>query len=369
MKWVGRWWRQTDDYEQLISHLRTRGMPHLVRAAISLISAGLALAALATVWTPTGPRGTAQVACVVLACGSAAIVAAVWAVCWPPRDRAVRLALLTNTSIALAVLAQSHPVAALLVCTTFGINACYVAVFHTARQMGYCVAVAAAVGAFEADRIAGRYGLAAAGVSYLLILMLDAAMPFALQTITYMLRTDAVLADRDQLTGLLNRRAFRRRAKVRLQEQRVEFGHFVVAVIDLDRFKLLNDVHGHGTGDDALVSVARALRAGADGTAVIGRVGGEEFLVADAWSPDEVRVRAERLCAAIAALPFGVTASVGTAGVHGRFPDRDNDELLNELISVADAAMYAAKRRGGNLAGRHVPLTLCCGDGPGAEKN
>ena len=71
-------------------------------------------------------------------------------------------------------------------------------------------------------------------------------------------------------------------------------------MIDLDRFKQLNDNYGHRTGDDALVSVARALR---DTTAVIGRSGGEEFVIADIWHPDEVDLRAQQLCKVIAALP------------------------------------------------------------------
>ncbi|MEY8013683.1 GGDEF domain-containing protein [Mycobacterium servetii] len=357
MGWVGLWWRQTDHYEQLTAHLRTRGMAGLIRATVSLIAAGLALIVLATVWTPTGPRGTVPVACALLACVAAATVAAVWALRWPSGGLAVRLAVLANTAVALVALAQSHPVAALLACTMFATIACYVALFHTAPLMAYNFAIAAVVGAVEAARIAARYGVVAAGCGYSVVLILNVAVLFGVQAVVHVLRTDAVRAERDQLTGLLNRRAFRRRAKARLEEQRAGSGHLVVTVIDLDRFKLLNDSYGHSTGDEALVSVAQALRSGAGGTAVIGRAGGEEFMVADAWRPDEVPVRAKRLCDAIAALPFGVTASVGTAGVHGRFADRAAEVLLADLISAADAAMYAAKRRGGNQVGRHVSLT------------
>jgi diguanylate cyclase (GGDEF)-like protein len=124
-------------------------------------------------------------------------------------------------------------------------------------------------------------------------------------------------------------------------------------VIDLDRFKQLNDSYGHSTGDDALVSVARALRDTTDDSAVIGRSGGEEFVIADVWRPDEVERRARQLCDEIAALPFGVTASVGTAGVHPAYRSGSRSDLLIELIAAADAAMYAAKRRGGNQAAHH----------------
>ena len=123
--------------------------------------------------------------------------------------------------------------------------------------------------------------------------------------------------------------------------------------IDLDRFKQLNDNYGHSTGDDAPASVARALRDTTDDTAVICRSGGEEFVIADIWHPDEVEPRAQQLCDVIAALPFSITASIGTAGIHPDHRAGDSVDLLAELIAAADRAMYAAKRRGGNQTGHH----------------
>ncbi len=169
----------------------------------------------------------------------------------------------------------------------------------------------------------------------------------------HVLGADAVHAERDQLTGLLTRRAFHRRAKAASSRVATSSLIVVITMIDLDRFKQLNDNYGHSTGDDALVSVARALRDTTDDTAVIGRSGGEEFVIADIWHPDDVSRRAQQLCDVIAALPFGITASIGTAGIHPAYRAGDSGDLLIELIAAADAAMYAAKRRGGNQAGHH----------------
>ncbi len=169
----------------------------------------------------------------------------------------------------------------------------------------------------------------------------------------HILGSDAVRAERDELTRLLTRRAFRRRAKDRLEQGRAEPAHFVIAVIDLDRFKQLNDNYGHGTGDDALASVAHALRDTTPAGAVICGSGGEEFVTADIWHPDEVEPRLQHLCDVIAALPFGITASIGTAGIHPAHRAGDSVDLLAELITAADGAMYAAKRRGGNQTGHH----------------
>jgi GGDEF domain-containing protein len=115
---------------------------------------------------------------------------------------------------------------------------------------------------------------------YALLLLLNLAVPFGVQVVVHVLGADAVRAERDELTGLLTRRAFRRRAKARLGQGRDQLAHVVITMIDLDRFKQLNDNYGHRTGDDALVSVAHALRDTTDDTAVIGRSGGEEFVIA-----------------------------------------------------------------------------------------
>ena len=161
---------------------------------------------------------------------------------------------------------------------------------------------------------------------YALLLLLNLAVPFGVQVVVHVLGADAVRAERDELTGLLTRRAFRRRAKARLGQGRDQLAHVVITMIDLDRFKQLNDNYGHRTGDDALVSVAHALRDTTDDTAVIGRSGREEFVIADIWHPDEVDLRAQQLCDVIAALPFGITASIG-AGIHPAYRAGDDDDL------------------------------------------
>jgi diguanylate cyclase (GGDEF)-like protein len=353
MSWLGTWWRQSDHYDQLSSHLHTRGMDTLGRGIITVIAGSLAVTALATIWTPIGPRTPLEVACALAAFAGAVAGALVWALHLPSRITAIRFAVLSNTSIALAALAQHSPVAAMLACTPFAMLASYIALFHTAPLMAYNFAVASAVCTFEAVRMAAAYNVVAALCAYELLLLLNVAAPFGIQVLVHVLGSDAIHAERDQLTGLFTRRAFHRRAKACLEQAGKQRAHVVITVIDLDRFKQLNDNYGHSAGDDALAAVASALRGTTDDTAVIGRSGGEEFVIADIWHPDDVGGKAQRLCEVIAALPFGITASVGTAGIHPAYRTGDLGDLLIDLIAAADAAMYAAKRRGGNQAGHH----------------
>jgi diguanylate cyclase (GGDEF)-like protein len=370
MGWLRLWWRQSDHYDRLSSHLAARGMGALIRATISLIGVVLALVSVGTIWSPLGPRGDIQVTCALAACCGATIGAVLWALRWPTRTQAIRYAVLSNASIALAAIAQNDPNGALLACTAFATLAGYIALFHTSPLMAYNFAIAGVVGAVEAVRVAAKFNIVAALCAYALLLLLNLAVPFGIQVVVHVLGADAMRVERDQLTGLLNRRAFHRRARACLERGGKQLVHVVITVIDLDRFKQLNDSYGHSTGDDALVSVARALRDTNDDGAVICRSGGEEFVIADIWPPDEVSRRAQRICDVIAALPFGITASIGTAGIHPAYRTDSSHDLLLELIAAADAAMYAAKRRGGNQAKHHdwplpSPLDRLAGDETG----
>jgi diguanylate cyclase (GGDEF)-like protein len=353
MGWLGLWWRQPDHYDELSSHVQARGLAALGRATIAVIVGGMAIVALSTIWAPTGPRGPVQVACAVTAFVGAMAGAMLWALRLPSRTASMRFVVLCNASIGLAALAQRDPLAAMLGATAFATLACFIALFHTPPLVFYNFAIAGVIGAVECMRLAAKFNIVAALSAYAMLLLLNLAVPFGIQVLVHVLGADALRAERDELTGLLNRHAFYRRAGSRLEQGRDEPGHLVITVIDLDRFKLLNDNYGHSTGDAALASVAGVLLETTEDSAIICRSGGEEFVIADVWHPDEVSWRAQQLCDVIAALPFGITASIGTAGIHPASRAGDSADLLVELIAAADGAMYAAKRRGGNQTGHH----------------
>jgi diguanylate cyclase (GGDEF)-like protein len=151
---------------------------------------------------------------------------------------------------------------------------------------------------------------------------------------------------RDGLTDLANRRALRQSLESAVREGEPAFALFF---IDLDHFKPINDRYGHAAGDSVLEIIASRLRAAVASTDTTARVGGDEFVVI-AYGISE-RAQAEaiavRLVAAIEErISFGdgtvgISASIGVTIQAG--PERTADAALAE----ADAAMYAAKRRGG----------------------
>ncbi len=152
-------------------------------------------------------------------------------------------------------------------------------------------------------------------------------------------------ATRDAKTGLLNAGAWRHEAERELVRAERLDSPITVFMLDLDHFKNLNDAHGHQAGDAALKAVADCISDALRGYDAVGRFGGEEFvaLLADLDTRQASRV-ANRLVERIRTLRLdhdgSVTASIGV-GI-----GRSNAHTLDELISVADQALYVAKNSG-----------------------
>jgi diguanylate cyclase (GGDEF)-like protein len=181
--------------------------------------------------------------------------------------------------------------------------------------------------------------------------MLNLAFPVAMRGMSRAMGTYAERADQDALTGLYNRRGFIAALTRRLADPHAGDAHLSMTMIDLDAFKRINDTLGHAAGDRALIAVAEVLEQQAAPTAVLCRAGGEEFLIAAIGPSPEAEAISARLAAAIAALPQGLTASIGTATAElSPMGTSDIPGLIEKLIDVADSAMYTAKRRGGNQA-------------------
>jgi diguanylate cyclase (GGDEF)-like protein len=253
---------------------------------------------------------------------------------------------------------QTEPVIALMGCTGLAIIGGYLAFFHNTRAILFNVLVATVAGAVCAARVMAAHDSDIAAIAGLwLVIELNLAVPLAIQTVVRTMGADVVRSDHDALTGLLNRRAFYERATTLLTSPTDDL-YLVVVMIDLDKFKKLNDTYGHIAGDQALAAVGWALRQAGPNSAIIGRAGGEEFLVIDTLAIDDAEQLAEKLRAAIAALPHPVTASVGAAvGRWSTVPDAT--AAIEDLIKTADAAMYQAKRNGGDQVVVDQPVNQC----------
>ena len=169
----------------------------------------------------------------------------------------------------------------------------------------------------------------------------------------------------DEVTGLYNRRFF----SIRLREEIERYQRFhspvAVVILDLDGFKAINDQWGHEAGDRTLQETARLLLEHSRGVNVVSRFGGDEFAVLMVeTSASGAMQYAERIRQVLAGHAFvhgaRVTASLGVAAVP------EDATTADDVVRVADAALYTAKRGGKNAVAGHAPAAA---RDEGASKN
>ncbi|HUH87814.1 MAG TPA: GGDEF domain-containing protein [Pusillimonas sp.] len=187
-------------------------------------------------------------------------------------------------------------------------------------------------------------------------LLLSVVMPLLLSSLLAA-RNDLIAAlnvalDHDDLTDALSRSAFVRGTQEYLQQLPAAKHGNALMMLDIDHFKALNDNHGHAAGDIVLREFARVIKATIRPGDLFGRLGGEEFgVVLPNTSVQDSLVAAERLRRAVESIrlyydsdePLQISVSIGA--VHTSQAPR---ATLDELIEIADEAMYEAKRGGRN---------------------
>lgn len=155
------------------------------------------------------------------------------------------------------------------------------------------------------------------------------------------------MAFEDPLTGLLNRRAMMEELERELARSRRSEHPLVVAGVDLDGFKRVNDTHGHARGDEVLIEVRKVCNSVLRRADRVGRLGGDEFLIIlPEESADGARTALERLVAAfqeaMRAQQLDVTMSIGFTAIRGDYPTAE------ECLHNTDLELYRAKSEGRN---------------------
>ena len=158
------------------------------------------------------------------------------------------------------------------------------------------------------------------------------------------------LSTTDSLTGLLNRRALSDALQSEIERAQRYGNDLSLILCDIDRFKKINDTHGHATGDGALQAVAASLKRWLRKTDILGRYGGDEFMIIlPETAPAGARQIAEKIRSAAAEIALnasgkslGISLSIGVASCCTAV------DTMDSLVKLADAALYKSKHRGRN---------------------
>jgi diguanylate cyclase (GGDEF)-like protein len=308
--------------------------------------AAIACLGIVAVGQPVGPRGTLE-----LSLGAVITFALIGALLWAPRPRSSTLALVAPALVSLAVVALFRDATG---GSRGGMNPlvllpAFAVALHGSRRQLLSV-IAGLVLVFVAPLLLiGGDAYPLTGLrSALLLGSIATIVGLCIQGLVASLREREAereellarlgeLASTDELTGLANRRGWNRQLDAALAHSARSGEPVAIALLDIDRFKTINDTYGHAAGDALLRGLALGATAELRPGDALARVGGDEFgVLLPGCSEEPAMATLERLAATV---PSGHTFSAGVAVWDGA-------EIAQRLAERADAALYAAKAAG-----------------------
>ncbi|MEV6773818.1 GGDEF domain-containing protein [Nocardia sp. NPDC051030] len=341
------WWREDVDYNWVVDAIASRSALGVLKIAIGLCGLAAPIIGLLTVLSPAGPDGLLGRGVLWLLIGAGALWGVRWWVLpWPAESESLLLIAAADISItAVCALSPGYVVRSvgMMLLLIVGV---YVSAFQSPKTLAVQTMWSLASAGLLAAPLFGSGDITSA---LIMIMGMAAAVvvPPGLQFCYWVLRCEMLS---DPLTQLLSRRGLDYHTAILLSRPSpLPIG---VLMIDLDRFKTVNDTFGHAAGDEVLVRTADRLRRNAPAGGIVSRFGGEEFAIIVRLPIAAAVDAADRLRRVIAE-PIGsisVTASIGLAIVDREvIGDRPRDQQgVWELVRSADRAMYQAKQQGGD---------------------
>ncbi|TSE00382.1 GGDEF domain-containing protein [Skermania sp. ID1734] len=353
---IRQWWTEPIDPAWFRNYLETRSLGIIVRILIGVCTGLIVAVAVAAQFSPAGPHG------ILARSVSTAVSAAglLWMLrwfCgpWPSAWLSRAFVVFADAAIVAACLVDTNSISAMAGLSLLAIPGTYVILFHSPRMLvAHLVWSFAAVGVIAYRMAFIDSDLALAAAKTLVFVVAVGVVPVLVSFGFWMIRADAAESMLDPMTKLANRRGIEtgivRIVSARSDDRFVQ--NLALVSIDLDKFKQINDLYGHAVGDDVLIRTGARISEVVRANTVVGRLGGEEFVVIAEIQPADVPAFAQRISAAICRADDvpPVTASLGVAMIQlvGYLGGPDTREVADRILARADAAMYRAKRAGGN---------------------
>ena len=339
-----------DTYRFMTTALRATGKIQLLKGAIGLLCISMTVVGAVMQFHPLGPNAPLPRLVQLTLASSSTLVGLWWLFGrWPSFRQALVFAVWADIAIAGSTAMNSSPDSRLTGTVHLALIGIFIALLvgptalaaHCGFAAAVCFGIAAYCVAFDHVSWFDLYIYLAPALA--VVVLLPVAIQAVIEAVRQNMQTTARAAVRDPLTGLRNRRGLYAATDELIKAG--TSGVLVAVVIDLDRFKRVNDQAGHGYGDLALISVADILTSCIGPRDVAARLGGDEFVVIAAMEPDQQDGFVDRLHGNLQEIGARVTASVGVACEQLPLA---GDDGVDGLLRHADHAMYEAKRHGGN---------------------
>ncbi|AMY21809.1 GGDEF domain-containing protein [Rhodococcoides fascians] len=347
------WFTQPYDYRWMADFQNSRPTGKLIRWVMTILTLNYGALAVVALFSDGATRNAAAIGWKAFLVVMAVAVAAAWIVKpFPGRLGVVAFAVFADLGTASSILV--NPIAdAILTCALFAVIGTFCTFFVSPRWLvaHLIFSVACTVVAAAATYRTGDVDVASLIFRTDVVLLAIAGVPLTSHLLVTVLTDDARSSLLDPLTGLLNRRGLESVIHDVWLLGREEDRCSAVVVVDIDRFKAVNDDYGHEEGDAVIVRVAERLGAHMGRYGVIARTGGEEYLAVVSTSRLHIDALIHGVRRAMRDPDDGVavTVSVGAAILHASSPLwEQNLDLVTRAMRVADSMMYEAKAAGGN---------------------
>lgn len=354
MQLLRHWWTHPVDYGWAVDYHMSPGALRFTRVAIGFWCWMFAAVAVFALATPAGPMPGLPRNLVLGLAISAVVVGVAWILgSWPGRRLSVWFVVYADVALLALFASMAEPLVTFPGIALLAVVGSYIATFHDAKAfVGHQAFSFVATGLlFVRATTTQDADTALAFMDLMVVVLIQFSVPVLTQGMLLLLRQEATSALFDPLTGLRNRRGLqadlvRSFTDVRFDDQ----ASFVLLVVDIDNFKAVNDEFGHLHGDDVLIATAATVRTIFGPPTVTCTSGGEEFTILFRGTVAAAMDRANRLRADVIT-DASVTISVGIAA--HRCQDSCEHEVsimpvFTDLAGRADAAMYDAKRSGGD---------------------
>lgn len=348
------WFNEPHDYEW-ISHLRSsRAIQPIFRTLLGVMTLLLGAGAFFKLIGPDTPT-TLIGKCLSMAMVAGSVVVTV---CWltlpfPGRRGLLTFGIFADLSIAGAVILVPDRESALFGCTIFAITGTFATLFVSARWLIAHVIWATSIttGILLLAHQQGTVDPTTLMARATVLLGAVTIVPIFAHLTWRTLYRDARDSDRDPLTGLYNRRGLDTAVGDLFGDSRSQKSCLAFIVVDIDKFKMVNDIHGHSEGDLVIQRTADRLAVHLGGHGVIGRVGGEEYLAVIAGSPQKVALIVDGIIAALSDPADAVPTTVSVGAVIMAAESKawtSGASAISAATKIADSMMYQAKTAGGN---------------------
>lgn len=355
------WWSGPVDYAAQVQYFTKRSTAEAIQMAIGL-GTGLVAVISQVVLLPSADTPASRVVVVLFA-----VLTIFWACVWcfrpwPSRTMSLLFIVTADVGIAVVALQDVSWLTGLFGFNAFWLISVYLMFFDGPKVLAWhsvCILMATLAFAVQVGTETQVNGGVLAAQTFAAMVPVLAS-PLGIQLGIWTLRNDANESVTDPLTGLLNRRGLHLHIRELINDTAAIGSDVAVMVVDLDRFKDINDCFGHAVGDKVLIRSARRIKSAVGETALVARVGGEEFVIVDLVETGHQQCDGDPIRSAVAAPadPM-VTASIGVTSValaDIAAPGIDPMAVLDTIIERADLAMYDAKHNGGNTT-IHIPPT------------